>query len=111
MKRSPLLVLLVFGVLVGLRPDVSLAQDDPHITVRKLIVRVPPDYPALARTMKLSGTVKLEVLVQPNGSVKSADVKGGNPVLAKSAQNAVRSWKWEKADHQTTEQVECNFSP
>jgi TonB family protein len=61
--------------------------------------------------MKLSGTVKLEVLVQPNGSVKAAQVKGGNPLLAQSAQNAVRSWKWEKADRQTTEQVECYFSP
>jgi hypothetical protein len=38
-------------------------------------------------------------------------VKGGSPVLAQSAQNAVRVWKWEKADHETTEQVECYFSP
>jgi TonB family protein len=106
-----LFALLLLGILVNLHPDVSLAQDEPSANARKLIVRVAPIYPAVARTMRLRGTVKLEVLVQPNGSVKSAEVKGGNPVLAQSAQNAVRSWKWETADHQTTEQVECNFSP
>ena len=61
--------------------------------------------------MNLSGTVKLEVWVQASGSVKSVQVKGGNPVLAQSAQNAVRVWKWEKADHDSTERVECYFSP
>ena len=61
--------------------------------------------------MKLSGTVKLEVLVQANGGVKSVQIKGGNPLLAQAAQNAVRGWKWEKAEHETTEPVECYFSP
>ena len=111
MKRSPLFALLLLGVVVNLHPGVSLAQHEPSASARKLISRVTPIYPAVARTMKLSGTVKLEVLVQPNGSIKAAQVKGGNPVLAQSAQNAVRSWKWEKADRQTTEQVECYFSP
>ena len=61
--------------------------------------------------MKLSGTVKLDVLVEPAGNVKSVQVKGGNPVLAQSAQNAVRGWKWERADHETTEHVEFYFNP
>lgn len=112
MKRSPFfLTLLLLTVLAGVQPKTCFAQDEPSAGVRKVIVRVPPPYPPVARTMKLSGTVKLEVLVQAGGSVKSVQVKGGNPVLAQSAQNAVRSWKWEKADRETTEQVECYFSP
>jgi TonB family protein len=110
-KPSPLFVLLLLGVSSSLHPDASWAQGEPSANVRKVVVRVEPVYPSLARTLKLRGTVKLEVLVQPNGGVKSAEVKGGNPILAQSAQNAVRGWKWEKADHQTTEQVECYFSP
>jgi len=43
--------------------------------------------------------------------VKSMQVKGGSPLLGQSAQNAVRGWKWEKGDHETTELVECYFSP
>jgi len=65
----------------------------------------------LARTMNLSGTVKLEATVAPNGSVKSVDIKGGNPLLAQSAQSTVRDWKWEKADHETTELLEIRFTP
>jgi outer membrane biosynthesis protein TonB len=61
--------------------------------------------------MNLSGTVRLEATVAPNGSIKSLDVKGGNPLLAQSAQFAVREWKWEKAEHETTEVLEIHFTP
>jgi len=43
--------------------------------------------------------------------VKSIQVVGGNPLLIQSAQNAVRDWKWEKAEHETTELVEFRFHP
>jgi len=111
-KRSPFFVIvLLLAVVAGVQPKAGFAQDEQSANVRKVIIRVAPTYPAVARTMKLSGTVKLEVLVQASGNVKSVQVKGGSPVLAQSAQNAVRVWKWEKADHETTEQVECYFSP
>jgi protein TonB len=109
-KCSPYFALLLLGVL-AIQPKMGFAQNEQEAHVRKLVSRVAPPYPAVARTMKLSGTVKLEVLVQPNGGVKSSQVKGGNPVLAQLAQNSVRGWKLEKADPQTTEQVECYFSP
>jgi hypothetical protein len=53
----------------------------------------------------------LEALVLPNGTVKSVQVKGGNPLLVQSAQNAIREWKWAKAEHETTELVEFKFQP
>jgi outer membrane biosynthesis protein TonB len=65
----------------------------------------------MARPLNLSGTVKLEALVLPNGNVKSIQVVGGNPLLIQSAQNAIRDWKWEKAEHETTELVEFRFHP
>jgi outer membrane biosynthesis protein TonB len=65
----------------------------------------------MARSLNLAGTVKLEVLVQSNGSVKSVQVKGGNPLLAQSAQSAVHGWKWEKADRESTEEVQFRFNP
>jgi TonB family protein len=68
-------------------------------------------YPQLARPMSLKGTVRLEALVLPNGTVKSVQVKGGNPLLVQSAQNAIREWKWTKAEHETTELVEFKFQP
>ena len=78
---------------------------------RKRVKDPKPPYPALARSMNLSGTVRLEATVAPNGSVKSVDIKGGNPLLAQTAQFTVREWKWEKLDHETTELLEIRFTP
>ena len=49
--------------------------------------RVVPAYPDIARTMNLKGNVKVEVVVAASGAVKSVEIKGGDPVLAKSAEN------------------------
>jgi len=51
------------------------------------------------------------VLVAPNGSPKSIEVKGGNPVLVQSAEKALRSWKWEPATHATSEAIDLRFDP
>ncbi len=78
---------------------------------RKVINKVVPVYPAMARNMNLTGTVRLAALVLANGTVKTIQVKGGNPLLAQAAQNAVRAWKWAKSDHDSTELLEFRFNP
>ena len=50
--------------------------------VRRAKTKVQPTYPELAHKMNISGTVKIEVAVAPNGTVKEARVVGGHPVLA-----------------------------
>jgi TonB family protein len=80
-------------------------------SARKVVNKIVPPYPPTARIMNLTGTVKLEALVLANGTVKSIQVRGGNPLLAQSAQNAVRGWKWAKADHDSTEMLEFRFTP
>jgi TonB family protein len=89
------------------------AQDSsqPSEAVRKVVTRVTPQYPSLARSMNIKGTVKLLVVVAPNGSPKSIEVRGGNPVLVQSAEKALRDWKWEPATHTTSEPVDLRFGP
>jgi TonB family protein len=101
-KSGLWLVALVLVLSMG-----ALAQD----AGRKRIKDPKPQYPALARSMNLYGTVKLEATVAPNGSVKAVDIKGGNPLLAQAAQFTVREWKWEKTERETTEIVEVRFNP
>jgi outer membrane biosynthesis protein TonB len=50
-------------------------------------------------------------VVQASGKVKSLQVKGGNPVLAQAAMDAVRQWRWEKSDHDSVEPVVIHFEP
>jgi TonB family protein len=109
MKGSSKLGLYLLAIIMTLLVTGAVAQDTP--AGRKLVKSPKPAYPALARSMNLSGTVRLEATVAPNGVVKSIDVKGGNPLLAQSAQFTVREWKWEKSDHETTELLEIRFTP
>ncbi len=78
---------------------------------RRVINRVTPSYPELARTMNVKGSVRLEVLVAPNGAVKSVKVIGGHPVLAQAAERAVQKWRWEPAGHETNVVIELRFNP
>ena len=50
------------------------------------------------------------MLVEPNGTVKSVEIKGGHPLLVQSAQMALQAWKWEPASHETHEIVELKFT-
>jgi len=84
-------------------------QDEPPVT-RKVLSKVAPTYPDLARKTNVQGVVKLLVLVSPEGKVTTTEVVGGNPVLAQAAVDAVRKWKYEAAPQQTHVVVELRFS-
>ncbi len=51
-------------------------------------------YPYEAREQKLQGEVVVKILVSEEGDVESAEVASGNPILGKSAVNAVKKWKF-----------------
>jgi TonB family protein len=108
-----LMVALVGLTLVpaGFSADAQSTHAADSPSTRKVINRVVPVYPGMARTMNLSGTVRLQALVLANGTVKSIQVKGGNPLLAQAAQNAAWEWKWAKAERESTEMLEFEFKP
>jgi TonB family protein len=99
---------LIPALIFAPRPvSAQTAADAP----RRIVTKVMPQYPSLARTMNIQGTVRADVLVAPNGTVKSVDVKGGHPLLCQSAQEALRQWKWGPAPHESHESVELRFTP
>jgi TonB family protein len=110
MKKRSARVWLAMVAAVMLVPGAVLAQEAAPAD-RKVVVKVLPQYPGLARAMKIQGLVRADVVVEPNGKVKSVDVKGGHPLLAQSAQDALREWKWEPAAHETHQTVELKFAP
>jgi TonB family protein len=75
---------------------------------RKLKTQVAPAYPELARKLHITGMVRLEVKVAPDGKVKSVVVRGGNPVLADAAEKAVAKWRYVPGEEETLS-VEVNF--
>jgi TonB family protein len=86
-------------------------QTETAETNRKVVTRISPVYPALARTMSLKGNVRMDAVVSPNGTVRSVVLRGGHPVLAQAAQSAIMKWRWEPATHETREPIEVKFDP
>jgi TonB family protein len=111
MRLCSVFLVVLLGLVMVSQASSAEAQSTDSQSARKVVNKVFPAYPAMARGMNLAGTVKLEAVVLANGSVKSIQVKGGNPVLVQAAQKAVREWKWAKSDHDSTEMVECRFNP
>jgi outer membrane biosynthesis protein TonB len=101
-----LLALLVISFFVS---NSASAQEAAEAS-RKVVTKTLPQYPGLARPLRIQGNVRADVLVAPNGKVKS-EVKGGHPLLVQSAEDALRQWKWEPASHETHEIVELKFTP
>jgi TonB family protein len=86
----------------------SRAQARDHAE-RKVVSQVAPFYPEVAKRMRVTGVVKMEVVVRANGKVKSAKVLGGSPVLIESATDAVFKWRFEVAPEESTEAVQITF--
>ena len=76
---------------------------------RKVKTRMAPAYPELAKRMNVSGKVKIEVVITPDGHVKSTRVVGGHPLLVQACQDAVKEWKFMPAQEETTQVVEFEF--
>jgi TonB family protein len=93
-----------------LAPSRTFCQE-PAPSVRKILARVAPHYPDVAKSMSIGGTVRVVGLVAPNGTVKSVKVMGGHPMLADAAQKALLQWKFEAAPHETSEIIEMKFTP
>jgi len=102
---------LILGTAVG--PTYSNAQNAQNTQneemVRRAKTRVQTTYPELAHKMNISGTVKIEVTVAPNGTVKEARVVGGHPVLAQSALDAAKRWRFEPAASESTGVIDFKF--
>ena len=107
---TALLAILTLAVCVSpIRVGAQQSQNDE--IVRRAKNRVQATYPELARKMNLVGTVKIEVVVAPNGSVKDARVVGGHPVLAGAALDAAKKWRFEPASTESSGVIDFKFEP
>ena len=66
---------------------------------------VKPDYPLLARQMKVQGSVILQALIGRDGLIQDLHVVSGPPILAGAAREAVKQWHF-KPHYQGEEAVE-----
>jgi TonB family protein len=108
--RHALILALVFSYCFG-PAGVAQSQQSSNESGRKLIRKVEPRYPDLARKMNLGGTVKVVAVVAPDGKVTKVEPLGGSPILVEAAQSAVTQWKYAPASGESKEPVELHFTP
>jgi TonB family protein len=95
----------------GASPNMAPDSSSPVEAARRLEHSVPPKYPDIAARLKLTGTVQVQVLVKPDGTVKEVKILGGHPMLAAAVANAVLQWKYQPAPRETLEAVKFSFGP
>ncbi len=78
---------------------------------RKALNSPTPSYPETARRFRLTGIVKVQVLVAPDGQIKDVKVLGGHPVLVSAVQDALKNWKYAPGSGETTVSLEFSFHP
>jgi TonB family protein len=61
-------------------------------TAQSVSVSVPPDYPLLARQMKVQGAVSLQALISKEGTIQELQILSGPAILAAAAREAVKQW-------------------
>ena len=105
-----LLGVLAFAAAAPLSVPGQQTQNNEEL-VRRAKSKVQPAYPELARKMNITGTVKVEVVVSPAGTVKEARVVGGHPVLANAALDAAKRWRFEPASVESTGVIDFKFDP
>jgi TonB family protein len=100
----------VSSIALGMLAGGALAQTaGTEDGKRKVKTKNSPTYPELARRMSVSGKVKIEVIITPDGHVRSTRVLGGHPLLVQACQDSLKEWKFFPAPEETTQIVECDF--
>jgi TonB family protein len=85
---------------LAVRPALRVPEPPPATGIVKqghVIRRVIPVYPTLARNPLVEGTVRLNVTVGEDGTVRGVALLGGPSLLVDAAENAVRQWRYAPA--------------
>lgn len=67
------------------------------VKAARLVKSVPPIYPQMARTQRISGNVTIDAVVDVDGNVSTMKILSGPAILHRAALDAVKQWRYEPA--------------
>ena len=81
-------------------PTVTTAPSGPirvstGAQMAKLVKKVIPEYPPLAKTARVSGVVHLIGVISKDGTIQNLQLISGHPLLARAAMQAVEQWLYQ----------------
>ena len=91
-----LAAIMALGLLtLSLPAQEKLRRLNQEEAVKAAISKPQPDYPPVARQLKLQGRVEAEVSITAAGTVDDVKVLTGNAALTGAVVNALRRWRFE----------------
>jgi outer membrane biosynthesis protein TonB len=93
---------LLVGLIAIALAQIAFSQSDV-MPARKIKVAVKLQYSPLAKQLKLTGNVRVELQIAPDGTV------GGHPVLAVEAEKAAMLTEFESGPKESTQIIEFHF--
>ena len=90
--RTVLCLVGLIAVVFGQSAPRRLSRGE---SMSAVVNKVAPEYPQIAKQLKLEGAVDLEVTVAESGVVEAVKIVSGNPVLTRPAVDAVKKWRFE----------------
>jgi TonB family protein len=77
------------------RPQFTRMRVGRDVQAAKLVFHPDPDYPPIAKTARIQGTVRLDAVINRDGTVQTLRVISGHPLLVKAALDAVQRWRYQ----------------
>jgi protein TonB len=90
--------LLTWTCLLTAAAVPAFAEDPRRVSTSEalaaVVTKVQPEYPAMAKQLKLAGTVELDATVAEDGTVENVKIVSGNPVFTKPTADVLKKWKF-----------------
>jgi TonB family protein len=103
-RTTVALVLSAFG---GLLSPALRAQEPEQPKPTK---KVAPIYPDILKHAGISGTVRVRVIIGPDGTVKDVEAKGGSAIFIDAVTKAVKQWRYiPTGEHQRVADITVSF--
>jgi protein TonB len=77
---------------VAPKPPTAPITVGGDVQMAKLVRKVIPEYPSLARSARISGVVRLIGTIGKDGAIRNLELVSGHPLLAHAALAAVQQW-------------------
>lgn len=75
-------------------PTPEVIRVSEGVQAARLIHKVAPVYPSIAKQAGVSGVVKIEAIIGRDGTIRKLEVHSGHPLLIKPAMDAVKQWRY-----------------
>ncbi len=86
-----------------------------NVQQAKLLSQPKPNYPPLARSARIQGTVRFNAIIGIDGKIQNLTLVSGHPLLVPAAQDAVKQWVYQPTllngePVEVVTQIDVNFT-